>query len=1041
MPGAKLRELHLAKDLDELQKLATLPPNNNPKALVKLAGKVYSQAQDKHGDGDEEAAYVLYCKYFELVKVIKKSSEYKKDRDYFDSMINKKTVKATMDKLEEISKSLEKRYEKQNDLQEAKKMMEAQRLRPSPTSTPPPPKTVLINGFIKDSNSPSIVRVHVIEPIRLYALINEKCTPFFLMDTRPQADYKASHIKNPASISVPEEILKPGSTVKAIERNLHIEQRSQWGRRNTVDMLIMFDWVSDDFVDKTPLANLKDAFYKWDMAGGTKYKSSPYILKGGFENFAMHYPTLVTNPHKVRPPTASAKKTPMIDYENLEYPDLDAAFIASPSPRASPASASGNSQPSINGAFASGAITMSNAGMEAVNSPNKPKIPDRKSKPGSSYPNSIDSVSITSGTLDNARLINDSELPSSVRSSTASDIRSSTASELNRGMILEDADDFAPAGQPPVIDRSSKAKILMRSSESRKFIDVLEAEADLVEESLELEKSQKEIEEQWKVLRLKRENSASEEMRHEVMKREEDLLAELERMTIEKDEKDEENERLLIELESMKVKLGAQTKRDEDDRMLQDKNKQKVKEAARLKDDVKRMRQERVRQQKDQEERSRRQDLEEQTRRAAEARLRNQELERALHIREMTPKNILRVPLKTEDGGGGGGLNRSHSSPNIAKMLEDEDCANSIIPTPKFDRTSKPSTEARNRDFAGVWGTGKKGLTGLRNTGNTCYMNSLLQCLSNFTLPSQYFIGEAFRRDLNRSSDTRGEVAIEFAEVIRVLWSGQFRSIAPLDLKRAIGKHNDMFRGNDQQDAHELLMTLMTFLHQDVNEIRIKFKVPEQNNTNIPEMEAAHRSWENEKKADKSFIRETFYGQWRSTLTCPHCSWVSVTYESFFELPLKLPSNSTRCSLKQLIETYLRRDHVPYKCPTCRTERQCWKQFEIVKLPLILTISLGRFYNDGLSRKKQNFVDFDLIDVNLGQYATGCTGQLNRYKDYTLYGVCNHFGSLESGHYTAYCYSQVYGKWHKYDDTEVYEMAASDVKSPAAYILFYSAKN
>lgn len=177
-------------------------------------------------------------------------------------------------------------------------------------------------------------------------------------------------------------------------------------------------------------------------------------------------------------------------------------------------------------------------------------------------------------------------------------------------------------------------------------------------------------------------------------------------------------------------------------------------------------------------------------------------------------------------------------------------------------------------------------------------------------------------------------------------------------------------------------------------------------------------------------------------MSCPHCNWVSVTYESFFELPLKLPAGNKRCSLKQLIETYLSEDQVPYKCPTCKKERQCVKQFEIVKLPLILTVSLGRFYNDGFSRKKQNMVDFDLTNVNLGGYATGCSGQLNRYDNFTLYGVSNHFGSLESGHYTAFCYSQVYQKWHKYDDTEVYEMDNSnDVKSPAAYILFYSAQN
>ena len=191
------------------------------------------------------------------------------------------------------------------------------------------------------------------------------------------------------------------------------------------------------------------------------------------------------------------------------------------------------------------------------------------------------------------------------------------------------------------------------------------------------------------------------------------------------------------------------------------------------------------------------------------------------------------------------------------------------------------------------------------------------------------------------------------------------------------------------------------------------------------------------------FLNDSFLSIFRSTLTCPHCNWVSVTYESFFELPLKLPDGGNkRCSLKQLISTYLSKDQVPYKCPTCKKERQCVKQFEIVKLPLILTVSLGRFYNDGFSRKKQNMVDFDLTDVNFGQFVKGCSGQLNLYGNYTLYGVCNHFGTLESGHYTAFCYSQVYRKWYKYDDTEVYEMDnANSVKSSAAYILFYSAKN
>ena len=81
--------------------------------------------------------------------------------------------------------------------------------------------------------------------------------------------------------------------------------------------------------------------------------------------------------------------------------------------------------------------------------------------------------------------------------------------------------------------------------------------------------------------------------------------------------------------------------------------------------------------------------------------------------------------------------------------------------------------------------------------------------------------------------------------------------------------------------------------------------------------------------------------------------------------------------------------------------------------PLITLFS--RFYQDGMyTRKKQNFVNFDLRNLNLSHYVV--PGFDNQFSHFNLYAVSNHFGNLEGGHYTAYASSDVLKKWYKFDD-------------------------
>lgn len=232
------------------------------------------------------------------------------------------------------------------------------------------------------------------------------------------------------------------------------------------------------------------------------------------------------------------------------------------------------------------------------------------------------------------------------------------------------------------------------------------------------------------------------------------------------------------------------------------------------------------------------------------------------------------------------------------------------------------------------------GVVGLYNMGNTCYLNSSLQCLSHTPVFREYFTSKAYLKDVNTTNPLghQGHLATVSAQLINSLWkrignqvgsvtssSHNLRqprrvtapgsycpvnapSLTPKTFKDSLGKFNEIFEGNEQHDAQELLAFLLDGLSEDLNRIVEKpyIEAPDSDGQR-PDSELADIWWSNHLKREMSIIVALFTGQYKSLLTCRSCKYESARFEPFMFLQLPLPED----------------DHVPVVVifyPLCKIE-------------------------------------------------------------------------------------------------------------------------
>uniref|UniRef100_A0A8C4ZHY5 Ubiquitin carboxyl-terminal hydrolase n=1 Tax=Gadus morhua TaxID=8049 RepID=A0A8C4ZHY5_GADMO len=213
----------------------------------------------------------------------------------------------------------------------------------------------------------------------------------------------------------------------------------------------------------------------------------------------------------------------------------------------------------------------------------------------------------------------------------------------------------------------------------------------------------------------------------------------------------------------------------------------------------------------------------------------------------------------------------------------------------------QPYTNSYDNSDQGRQGT-RPGLCGLSNLGNTCFMNSAVQCLSNIPPLTQYFLKNKYTEELNEDNPLgmKGEIARVYAELIKQGWSGKFSYVTPRPFKTQVGRFAPQFSGYQQQDSHELLAFLLDGLHEDLNRIREKPYIPLKDANGRPDQVVAEEAWESHVRRNDSIIVDIFHGLFKSTLVCPVCAKVSVTFDPFCYLTLPLPMKKERT-----LEVYL----------------------------------------------------------------------------------------------------------------------------------------
>ncbi|XP_029945928.1 ubiquitin carboxyl-terminal hydrolase 36 [Salarias fasciatus] len=298
---------------------------------------------------------------------------------------------------------------------------------------------------------------------------------------------------------------------------------------------------------------------------------------------------------------------------------------------------------------------------------------------------------------------------------------------------------------------------------------------------------------------------------------------------------------------------------------------------------------------------------------------------------------------------------------------------------------------------------------GLHNLGNTCFLNSTVQCLTYTPPLANYLLSKEHSRVCHQSGFCM--ICVMQNHIIQA-FANTGNAIKPVSFIRDLKKIARHFRFGSQEDAHEFLRYTIDAMQKACL-------------NGYPKLDRQTQA--------TTLVHQIFGGYLRSRVKCSICKSVSDTYDPYLDIAVEIRQAA---NIVRALELFVKPDVLSgenaYMCAKCKKKVPATKRFTVHRTSNVLTLSLKRFANfsGGKITKDVGYPEF----LNIRPYMSQSSGDPVMYG---LYAVLVHSGySCHAGHY--YCYVKASnGQWYQMNDSMVHSSNIKVVLNQQAYVLFY----